>query len=274
MTPEFLTETTIQALAIRYGLLMAAIVSLITAWRVLSFLFSMIPRPGFVSFVLSGILFLGLEVFRPILIDTWFMLSPPVYESDISPDAQTAAMEAKLSRILSPSEFQTVQVWTQTTADSIGCNIADIYAVANCECGLNPYTVRRDGIAAGWIQFTSVGLQGVPGVSLPDVIRACRNRDAGKIMKWTHTYLTNAAAGRKCSRPVDVYLLVFAPSKMGAADNVVLYSGWNNPAYYLNKCIDGWAKYGDRIVRQESLCDGRITVGELRLMLEYKTQKL
>ena len=272
---DILTNTGIEAVATRLLLFFGAVIILITAFRVLAFFARMIPRPTeMVFFVLTLLVFGLFEIFRPMVIDIVFLMSEPVYESAISTDAQTAAFEAKLNRILSPSEFQIVQTVTKRTADSIGCNVADIYAVANCECDLNPYTIRTDGIAAGWIQFTTAGLGFVPGIRLSDVVTACRNRDAGKIMDWTHRYLTAAANGKKCTRPVDVYLLTFAPAYMGAADDKVMYSGWANPSYYLNKGIDGWAKSGDRIIRQEQLCDGRITVGELRLMMEYKSAKV
>ena len=66
----------------------------------------------------------------------------------------------------------------------VGCSPLAIYEVAYSECGLNPFRIRDDGVAAGWIQFTTNGLPGIPTdgrqTTLPEVKDACRRRDVAR----------------------------------------------------------------------------------------------
>jgi hypothetical protein len=202
---------------------------------------------------------------EPIYADTWTRLDAPT---------RAGAFEQRLQSLLSPTEFGVVQQWTDSTARAIGCTAADIYAVAACECSLNPFTIRTDDAAAGWIQFTRVGVQHVPGLTYSDVRTACQRRDVRSIMQWSHQYLVATCAGKTIRDHGDVYLAVFAPAFVGAPDDRVLYAGKSNPAYYLNAGLDGWTRRADgSIIRLNTDKDFQITAGELRLRVAYMAAK-
>ena len=273
---ELLTLNGWQGLALRFALLYLAIAGSVFAFRLLRSVVSLMPRPNLIWFVMIGLFAAVGEIVRPVLIDLSALLAEPVYESDYtsaSSDWKAAAFERELQKKVSPAEFAIIQQATAQTAAKIGCTAADIYAVAYCECGLDPFNVRRDGVAAGWIQFTGKGVETTPGLTLNEVKRACYRRDIASIMQWTDNYLTNAANGRKLENAAAVYIAIFAPAKIGTEG--VLYSGKDNPRYYLNDGIDGWVKMSDgRILRRVACIDYKITTGELALMLEYKAGKI
>lgn len=197
----------------------------------------------------------------------------PVYETSDTSTHALAIYEAELRSHVDQYEFEIVQRRTRETAAKVGTTPLCIYEVAYSECGLNPFEIRTDGIAAGWIQFTTVGLTGL-GCSLDQIKMACKTRNTAMIMDMTERYLISRSNGRQMPRPVDVYNCVFAPAFVGAPDNQVLYSGWNNPAYYKNDGFDGYHAKDGRIFRSRSEKDGAITVGELRLHLEAKKSAL
>lgn len=200
----------------------------------------------------------------------------PAYISGDTSAHALALYEAELEKHCDTYEAAIVKRRTREMATKIGCAPLALYEVAHSECGLNPFCIRGDGVAAGWIQFTSAGLGFVPGVTLPQVKQACKDRDVEKIMQWTEIYLVGAAGGKPITDATDVYVAVFAPGYVGADDGQVLYSAARDGAkYWLNVVFDGYYVDGKgRIICRESAKDGRITVGELRLHLEAKKARL
>lgn len=201
----------------------------------------------------------------------------PVYVSSDTSIHALAVYEAELAKHCDPYESEIVKRRTREIAAKIGCSPLSIYEVAYSECGMNPFCIRADGIAAGWIQFTSAGMAGIG--TLADVKRACKRRDVAKIMDWTEAYFSSRAGGRRLGDATDVYVATFAPAYVGAGDGQVLYSGWKNPAYSLNSVFDGYysERAGDgqrQIFRRRAQMDGKITIGEMRLHLEAKKSAL
>lgn len=202
------------------------------------------------------------------------VLNPAYVTSDTSTHA-LAMYEAELAKHCDPYECEIVKRRTREIAAKVGCTPLAIYEVAYSECGMNPFRIRDDGIAAGWIQFTTNGLPGIltdsKQTTLPEVKYACRRRDVARMMDWTEQYLTSRAKGLPLKDACGVYTCVFAPGYVGAGDGQVLYSGWKNPAYSLNSIFDGYyLDNAGRIMRSRKMQDGRITIGEMRLHLEAK----
>lgn len=255
------------------------------SWRVFRQLFAQVRRP-FIPFRRWSLVILalgGLALYtfsRPLVgiieyVETRWI--DPVYiVADTSAWAQSV-YEAEAARHLGASELALLKKRTAETAAKIGTTPLAIYEVALVECGMNPFCVRADGIAAGWIQFTTLGLSGL-GVSLEQVKDACRRRDLGFILDLTETYLLDRANGRPLPRSCDVYACVFAPGYIGAPDDQTLYSRADGAAYTLNRGLDGYRVIntlrGDLVVRDERACDGRITVNDLSLCLAAKKARL
>lgn len=197
----------------------------------------------------------------------------PVYITPADTSAWALSRyEAALEKNLSPGEAEIVKRRTRETAARVGSTPLAIYEVAYSECGLNPFCIRKDGIAAGWLQFTRAGLEGL-GVSLDEVKRACHDRDAAFIMDVSERYLVRAANGHALPTSTDIYTAVFAPAFVGQPENTILYSGKDRPSYFLNAGLDGH-KY--RVKRlpdgREKLVwyrspDGAITINDLRWAL-------
>jgi hypothetical protein len=209
-----------------------------------------------------------------------FALISPVRLSDASKmdDGRALAMcEARIRQHCDEYEYGVVIKRTAEIAEKINSHPQAIYEAALLECGLNPFRVRDDGVAAGWIQFTRAGLSGL-GVSLPEVIAACKRHDVNLIMDLTERYLVRKweQAGRpNMTNTIDLYLAVFAPAHIGAQPEKVVYAGFGNPAYSLNSGLDGWyVDSAGRIIRSARLCDGRITVWEIFLALQKKKAEL
>lgn len=181
--------------------------------------------------------------------------------------------EDMIKRHTNEAQFLTVRDSTRVLAMQIGCTPSDIYLVAYSECGLNPFRIRDDGKAAGWIQFTNVGAKGT-GATLDQIKQACNSRDAKELMRLTGAYIRNAANGRKIHNATDFYLAVFAPSKIGAGMDGVLYSGVNNPEYYLNAGLDGYFVESGKVLYLPLRKDGKLTKRDLHAALEYKKAKL
>lgn len=199
----------------------------------------------------------------------------PAYVSGDTSAFAVAVYESELSRHVSDREAEIVKTRTRQIAAKFGCSPVSIYEVAFSECGLDPFRIRDDGIAAGWIQFTRAGLGFVPGVTLPEVKQACYSRNTGKIMDWTETYFANAAKGQRLPDATAVYIAVFAPAYIGAPDTQVLYSRADGDAYTKNNIFDGYYTDGaGRVIRTTAAQDGEITIGELRLHLEAKKSRI
>ena len=198
-------------------------------------------------------------------------ISPTYIQKDTSFYLESK-FEDVIKRYTNEAQFLTVRDSTRALAREIGCTPSDIYMVAFSECGLNPFIVRADGIAAGWIQFTRVGLQGL-GCDLDQVKAYCQAKDAKAIMSLTGAYIRRAAKGRQIKTATDFYLAVFAPGKLGAQMDDVLYSGFNNPEYYLNAGLDGYFVESEKVLYLPLRKDGKLTKRDLYAALEYKKAK-
>lgn len=194
----------------------------------------------------------------------------PVYiQTHLTPSA-ASALRAELREKVDAYTYEQVMRWTDSTARAIGCTTDAILMVALLECGLNPFRIRDDKVAAGWLQFTRAGLN-AHGVSLERVIRACNEKDVNFIMSLSHRYLVRKAqmSHVPTNTAIDVYLAVFAPSKIGSDAKSVIYAGKSNPAYYMNEGLDGW-KLSNSGVIYRSIKDGSITVEELYLCMMHR----
>ncbi len=213
----------------------------------------------------------------------------PVYLdafSHLSEAHQTALFEAELRRHTDPYEHAVIVRRTQEMAQKIASIPLAIYEAAYLECGLKPFRVRTDGVAAGWIQFTRTGLSGLTyegkPVSFDDVLRACERRDVGFMMDLTEQYLCRKyeqAGQRPLHNTIDLYLALFAPAFISAPHHQVVYAGQDNPSYYKNAGLDGWyvvntAEGRQQIFNKRSARDGQITVWEIYLALEAKKRRL
>lgn len=243
-------------------------------WRYMAPVSDFKRLPGYLASV--GALSLLLWAFSGPLYDlseeVEYRYFSPVYGGAQIDNETAVAMYEKRIREISPAEAETVIRRTGEIAAKINSTKQAIYETALLECGLNFARVRDDRVAAGWIQFTRVGLSGL-GVTLEQVINACNRRDVNFIMDLTEKYLIRKweKAGRPDMRnTIDLYLAVFAPAHIGAAPDRVVYAGFGNPAYDLNSGLDGWYLSKDRIMRKSSLRDGRIEVWEIYLCLERK----
>lgn len=213
----------------------------------------------------------------------------PVYldaHSNMSEEHLTAIFEEELGKRVDPYQKAVVVRRTREIAGSIQSSPLAIYEAAYLECGLNPFRVRTDLVAAGWIQFTRAGLasltyKGKP-VSMDDVFRACERRDIEFMMDLTEIYLRRKyeQSGRKpLHNTIDLYLALFAPAYIGAPSDKVVYAGFDNPSYYKNAGLDGWyvsqsANGRRQIFNKRSERDGKITIWEIFLALEAKKGRL
>lgn len=206
----------------------------------------------------------------------------PVYVADADTSTHALAVyEAALARKCDSYECEIVKTRVREIAGKVGCSPLAIMEVAYSECGdskrksINPFAIRTDGVAAGFIQFTRAGLPGIltdgRQTTLPEVKEACKRRDMGKMMDWTEQYLVSRAKGVPLVDACGVYTCVFAPGYVGSKDGQTLYSTKDGGAYYENAIFDGYyIDHAGRIMRSRKMQDGRITIGELRLHLEAK----
>ena len=232
---------------------------------------------------LIGCLWLG----RYQIADLLQYLEPAVYAGQygsVDDEHQALIFEQELC-LRNPDKSVTDEVKRVTveTANTLGCPRSWIYACAASECGLKPFTVRDDRIAASWAQLTTAGLTGIKidgrqATLEADVIPACQRRDIKTVMAFSRAYLVDRwllKGSPAIARPVDVYLLLFAPGMVGRPLDAVLYEGYKNPNYYKNSGLDGWCELpSGRIIRQPSLIDGKITVAELGRIQEFKKNEL
>lgn len=236
---------------------------------------------GTLVWAFSGPLADGLQEFE----QQWF----PVWvgQYDYLEEAHlTAIYETALAQKVDAYELEVIKTRTREMAAKIQSTPLAIYECAYLECGLQPFQIRKDGVAAGWIQFTKAGLGGLSyegrRVSMEEVTAACKRRDIRWMMDLSELYLVDKyqrSGSRPLNNTIDLYLALFAPAHIGAAHDKVVYSGWDNPSYYLNKGLDGWyVKTQDarrpQIFRKESACDGAISIWEMYLALEAKKARL
>lgn len=213
----------------------------------------------------------------------------PVYVneySQLSEAHRTAIFEAELGKHVDPYQKSYTIRRTAEIAAKIQSTPLAIYEAAYLECGLKPFEVRSDRVAAGWIQFTKAGLaslnyKGKP-VTMDDVFRACQTRDIEFMMDLTELYLVRKyeQSGKKpLHHTIDLYLALFAPVHIGAPSDRVVYEGYDNPSYYKNAGLDGWYISTDsnglqQIFRKRGKRDGRITILEIFLAIESKKNRL
>ncbi len=213
----------------------------------------------------------------------------PVYIDEFSQRSEahlTAIYEAELGKRVDPYQKTVIVRRTREMAAKIQSTPLAIYEAAYLECGLKPFEVRSDLVAAGWIQFTRAGLQslryqGQP-VRFEAVLQACREQNVEFIMDLTELYLLRKyeRSGKKSlHNTIDLYLALFAPVHIGAPSSQVVYQGFDNPSYYKNAGLDGWytattSSGRQQIFHKRSACDGRITIWEIFLALEAKKNRL
>lgn len=239
------------------------------------FLADLLPRPtiwnGTKAVLLSTVIYIfasdisgGLQYFETCYIE-------PVYAIHYDSSEVIRAYERELFKNTDMHEYNIIRDSVRSMEMDFSLDPGSIYECAYPECGLNPFIIRSDGVAAGFIQFTSAGVQYL-GVTLSDVKAICRNRDAGKMMNLTRRYLQRC--GLNGGNGADVYTAVFAPAFLKRPDDAVLYAGRNNPAYNMNAQIDGYVMKGGKIFRDFKAVDYKITKGELRLWMERKKIEL
>ncbi len=202
-------------------------------------------------------------------------------------DERLASMyEDELGRHTDTYEKNVVVKRTREMAEKMASTPVAIYETAYLECGLDPFRVRTDKVAAGWIQFTRAGLAGMTykgkPVRLEEVIDACKRRDIHFIMDLSEMYLLDKykrSGGKPLNNTIDLYLAVFAPAHIGASHDKVVYEGYKNPSYFKNAGLDGW--YAEKttdgrllILRKNAARDGKITIWEIYLALEAKKNRL
>lgn len=208
-------------------------------------------------------------------------ISPTYAISDTS-DFALSCYQKELSKHVGPDTYRVIVEQTQIHAAENGTTPLAIYEVAFSECGLDPFRFnvnKKTGKiqAAGWIQFTNAGLQsltieGKPA-TMQQVIDACNRKDIRLIMDLTGQYFRVCGRGRKLPTALDVYVCVFGHAFLGMDENTVMYQGWNNDAYLLNRGFDGYRVERGRVVRLDRYCDGKITIGEVGLHLLAKKER-
>lgn len=230
------------------------------------------PAKGLAIVLLGGVIYVnGSRVSDMLQYIEQSYISPSYVNSEGSYYME-GLYESQIKRYTNEAQFLTVRDSTRALAKEIGCTPADIYMVAFSECGLNPFTIRTDGIAAGWIQFTKVGVSGL-GVSLDQVKAYCREGNAERIMALTGAYIRNATKGRTIENATDFYTAVFAPGKLEAGMDDVLYQGFANPEYYLNAGLDGYFVESEKVLYLPHRKDGKLTKRDLYAALKYKESR-
>ena len=239
---------------------------------------------GFVwkSFLLGSVLFCfrwqisdGLQWVEQVYVS-------PTYAISDTSDFAMSCYERELSKHVGPDTYRIIVEQTKIHAVENGTTPMAIYEVAFSECGLDPFRFnvnQKTGKiqAAGWIQFTNAGLEsltieGKPA-TMQQVIEACNRKDIRLIMDLTGQYFRVCSRGRKLPTALDVYVCVFGHAFLGMGPDAVMYQGWNNDAYLLNRGFDGYQNERGKVVRLDRYCDGKITVGEVGLHLMAKKER-
>ena len=131
-----------------------------------------------------------------------------------------------------------------------------LMVVMNIETGgaFRPGLYQISG-AVGLIQFTTVAAK-----SLNTNLTYLASLNVIEQLDWVDKYFALWKPTGKIKRPVDLYLLVFAPAFIGAAQNKVLYSA-PSAAYSQNKSLDRAKK-------------GYISVSDVQRVLDSYGSKL
>jgi hypothetical protein len=250
--------------------------------RALHFIAPAIVRPTLTRLTVCATLALCLFLWRLQVSDALQyveqMYISPVYAMPDTSTHALACFEAKAKNCLDFYEFEIFKNETASIAAQTGSTPLAFYMVYLSECGMNPFIIREDGNAAGPIQFTRTGLEGLRINDKPatlDMVKAmCVKRDIAGLMRLTREYMLDRAKDKALQRPCDVYTCVFAPSFVGADESTVLYQGYQNPQYYKNAGLDGYRIVNGRYVRLNAYCDGKLTISDLAISLEAKKAAL
>lgn len=205
----------------------------------------------------------------------------PVYFLTDTSSAVVSAFESKLQSKLGPNEYALFVRRTAEIAQKCGSSPLSFYNVYESECGCNPYAVnvtpKGDTVAAGQIQFTRAGIDGLllngQTVTFRQVKDAVRAKRLAWLLDLQEVYMERARRGMILPRPCDVYTAVFIPSGLGGADSQVLAAARSQkPEYYFqNIGLDGYAlTTSGKILNLASQRDGKITINDLALCLAYK----
>ena len=242
-------------------------------WVVLKEIKSVFPKIGIKNAIFCGLFVIfvtnygGWLALQVEYIETRYI--DPVYAGQFSysSDHVTAIYEQELRRHVDDYEFKIIQDSVRAMCDLFGCDSSAIYECMLPECGMNPFVIRTDGIAAGPIQFTRIGCKDLP-FDLDQIKKWCRERNTRALMSATRQYLVSRSNGHQIKTGLDVYVCVFAPGYLGSSPDAVLYN--SGAAYRLNSGIDGWVLNEGRIYRNPAAVDGSITVRELGLWMTAK----
>ena len=205
-------------------------------------------------------------------------IDPTYITSDTSSFA-VKCFETELSKNLTGEQMQILVKWTDKIAQDCGSNRLALYEVYNSECALNPFAVnvstKGDTVACGVIQFTKAGISGL-GVSYRQVKDAVIKKDLEFLMTLAHAYMVRASQGVRLPNACNVYTAVFMPSFVGGDMNTVLASlKSSRPDWYLeNIGLDGHYLDGQKIMTSPKARDGKITIHDLHLHLEFKKSQL
>ena len=207
----------------------------------------------------------------------------PVYFSTFNADTSSAVEQAyikKLRQNVSQREFDILMTTTADLGRRHQSSVLAFLEVYESECGLNPFAVntneKGDTVAAGQIQFTRAGIDGltVGGVAanMRRVKDAIIRRDIAYLCELEKQYMERAAKGKPLKRSCDVYAAVFMPSYVGMPDMTVVASrSGNRPDFYTcNAGLDCYKLAGDKVFRSPKYKDGNITIHDLSLCLAYK----
>lgn len=265
------------------------------AWFILRkaaiFAYSLLPRLNFAFFakwffaslliysfrseIADGIGFIDQYYFNPVKFAT--------FDADTSSATEQAFLR-KLRHNVSQREYDTLMSATARMAARHGCGTLQFLEVYESECALNPFAVnvneKGDTVAAGHIQFTRAGVEGleVDGqkVGMWRVRKAIRQRDISFLCRLGEAYMLRASQGQRLKRSCDVYTAVFLPYFLGMPDHTVVASasGAKPEWYYQNIGLDGHSLQNGRVVCSSRHRDGKITISDLALRLAYKKAKV
>ena len=191
--------------------------------------------------------------------------------NQFSTSKAVAIFEAALKANTLPEEYNIITDSIEALRVEFGMDSLAAYQCMACECSMNPFIVRKDGVAAGIIQFTENGCKGL-GFDLSAVKNWCEQRDAKQIMWATGQYLRSRANGKQVKTGLDFYMVVFAPGYLGKPPNQVLYS--SGDAYKLNAGMDGFCIQDGIIVRSPAAVNGDITIQDVGLWQKYKVGQI
>ena len=245
----------------------------------------------------AAVLYLAFSAFSSEISDRiqWVeqMAFNPIYLAPLENDTSSEALAAytrKAQKFLGPDEHTLFLKRTADIAARCGSTSLSFFEVYESECGCNPFAVnarpifdrqgrliRVDTVAAGQIQFTAAGVDGLmvggEAVTMRSVKDAIRSRRLSWLMDVEQVYMARASGGHPLPKPCDVYTAVFMPAFVGGGPGTVLASvNSSRPDfYYQNIGLDGWKlSESGKILNLQSARDGKITVNDLALCLAAK----